>query len=43
MNGKQVSSQHTVISADHKTMTATASGVDDKGQEFKNVEVLNRQ
>jgi hypothetical protein len=43
IHGKQVLLQHTVISANHKTMTVTTTGVDEQGQQFKNVELLVRQ
>jgi hypothetical protein len=43
MNGKQISMQHIVVSADHKTMTIKESGTDEKGQAYKFVAVYERQ
>jgi hypothetical protein len=44
MHGKLLSTDRIVLSADHKTMVITTSGVDQKtGKAFKNVEVYERQ
>lgn len=43
MNGKVVLTTHVVVSANHKTMTLTQSGVDEKGKAFKTVQVYDRQ
>jgi hypothetical protein len=43
MNGKQISMQHAVVSADHKTMTIKESGKDEKGQAYKFVAIYERQ
>jgi hypothetical protein len=42
MNGKQVLMQHVVVSADHKTMIARESGVDEKGA-YQSVVAYDRQ
>ncbi len=42
-NGKVVLTEHVVVSANHKTMIDTASGVDEKGIAFETVEVYDRQ
>ena len=42
MNGKQIMMQHTVVSADHKTMTVKESGTNEKGP-YKILAVYDRQ
>lgn len=42
-NGKVVLTNHVVVSANHKTMINTVSGVDEKGIAFKTVEAYDRQ
>jgi hypothetical protein len=43
LNGKEVGSTHTVVSADGKTLTRTVKGVDAQGKPFQNTEVYERQ
>jgi len=43
MNGKQVGTTHTVLSADGKTITQTRSDMDESGKAMKTVAVFNRQ
>ena len=43
LNGKEVGSTHTVISADGKTLTRVVKGVDAQGKAFQNTEVYERQ
>jgi len=43
LNGKVVRTQHTVLSADGKTLTQTVSYMDEKGPATKGVLVMNRQ
>ena len=43
MNGKQVGTTHTVVSADGKTITQTRSDMDESGKAMKTVVVFNRQ
>jgi hypothetical protein len=42
-NGKEVLKTHVVVSANHKTMIITRSGVDDKGVAFTSIEAYDRQ
>jgi hypothetical protein len=42
-NGKEVLKTHVVVSANHKTMIITLSGVDDKGVAFTSIEAYDRQ
>jgi len=42
MNGKVVLTTRCEVSANHKTMIITTSGVDEKGKAFKTVEVMDR-
>jgi hypothetical protein len=42
-NGKEVLKTHVVVSANHKTMIITRSGVDDKGAAFTSIEAYDRQ
>jgi hypothetical protein len=43
INGKEVGKNHAALSADHKTVVVTMSGVNEKGEAFKSVEVYDRQ
>ena len=43
MNGKQISVERTEVSADHKTMTAKESGMNEKGEKYSYVAVFERQ
>ena len=43
MNGKVVLTTHCVVSPNHKTMTITQSGVDEKGKPFKTRKVYDLQ
>jgi hypothetical protein len=43
LNGKQVSTIHTVISADGKTITRTVNALDQQGKPQSSKEVYNRQ
>ena len=43
VNGKEVGSTHTVVSADGKTLTRAVKGVDAQGKPFENTEVYERQ
>ena len=43
MNGKVVLNTRVAVSANHKTMTLTESGMDEKGKPFKTVAVYDRQ
>ncbi|MFN7999072.1 MAG: hypothetical protein U0Q18_35955 [Bryobacteraceae bacterium] len=43
MNGKVVLNTRVAVSANHKTMTLTESGVDETGKPFKAVAVYDRQ
>lgn len=43
VNGKVVSTGHSVVSKDGKTLTASFKGEDMKGRKFDNVEVMERQ
>ena len=43
VNGKEVGSTHTVVSADGKTLTRAVKGVDAQGKSFENTEVYERQ
>jgi hypothetical protein len=43
LNGKEVGSTHTVVSADGKTLTRVVKGVDAQGKAFQNTEVYERQ
>lgn len=43
LNGKEVGSTHTVLSADGKTLTRTIKGLDAQGKAYTNTEVYTRQ
>ena len=43
LNGKEVGSTHTVVSADGKTLTRVVKNVDAQGKAFQNTEVYERQ
>ena len=43
VNGKELISSHTVISADGKTLTRVSKGVNAAGQAFENTEVYERK
>jgi hypothetical protein len=43
LNGKEVGSTHTVVSADGKMLTRTVKGMDAQGKPFQNTEVYERQ
>jgi hypothetical protein len=43
LNGKEVGSAHSVVSADGKTLTRVVKGVDAQGKAFQNTEVYERQ
>ena len=43
LNGKEVGSTHTVVSADGKTLTRVVKGVDAQGKAFQNTELYERQ
>jgi len=43
LNGKEVGSTHTTLSADGKTLTRVVKNVDDKGKPFTNTELYERQ
>ena len=43
LNGKEVGSTHTVVSADGKTLTRTVKGMDPQGKPFQNTEVYDKQ
>jgi hypothetical protein len=42
-NGKVIVTVRSVVSKDGKTMTNTVDGVNEKGQKFHEVEVLEKQ
>jgi hypothetical protein len=43
LNGKEIGSTHSVVSADGKTLTRTVKNVDAQGKPFQNTEVYERQ
>jgi hypothetical protein len=43
LNGKEVGTTHSVVSADGKTLTRAVKGVDAQGKPFHNTEVYDRQ
>jgi hypothetical protein len=43
LNGKEVGSTHTVVSADGKTLTRVVKGMDSQGKPYQNTEVYERQ
>ena len=43
LNGKEVGSTHTVVSADGKTLTRVVKGMDPQGKPYQNTEVYERQ
>ena len=43
LNGKEVASSHTVVSADGKTLTRTVKGTDAQGKPYQNTEVYEKQ
>jgi hypothetical protein len=43
LNGKEVGSTHTVVSADGKTLTRVVKGMDAQGKAYQNTEVYERQ
>jgi hypothetical protein len=43
LNGKEVGSTHSVVSADGKTLTRVVKGLDAQGKAFQNTEVYERQ
>jgi hypothetical protein len=43
LNGKEVGSSHSVVSADGKTLTRVVKGVDAEGKPFQTTEVYERQ
>jgi hypothetical protein len=43
LNGKEIGSTHSVVSADGKTLTRVVKGVDAQGKAFQNTEVYERQ
>lgn len=43
LNGKQVGSTHSVVSADGKTLTRVVKGMDAQGKPFQNTEVYEKQ
>ena len=43
LNGKEVGSTHTVVSADGKTLTRVVKGMDPQGKPYQNTEVYEKQ
>jgi hypothetical protein len=43
LNGKEVGSTHTVVSADGKMLTRVVKGMDTQGKPYQNTEVYDRQ
>ena len=43
LNGKEVASSHSVVSADGKTLTRTVKSVDPQGKPYENTEVYEKQ
>ena len=43
LNGKEVGSSHTVVSADGKTLTRVSKGMNAQGKAFENTEVYERK
>ena len=43
LNGKEVASSHSVVSADGKTLTRTVKGMDAQGKPYQNTEVYEKQ
>ena len=43
LNGKEIGSTHTVLSADGKSLTRVVKGVDPQGKAFQNTEIYERQ
>ena len=43
LNGKEIASSHSVVSADGKTLTRTVKGMDAQGNPYQNTEVYEKQ